>query len=136
MDVLIDTNLILDVVQDRQPHSAPAKEILSRCIKKEINGFVTAHSLCDIFYILRKDLSTELRLSLISNLCKYLSVLSETQEDFETLSSNPDTKDLEDALQIRCAERNSLDLILTRNIKDFSASQVPAQTPQDFLQGS
>ena len=136
MDVLIDTNLILDVVQDRQPHSAPAKEILSRCIKKEINGFVTAHSLCDIFYILRKDLSREQRLSLVGNLCKYLAVLSETQEDFETLALNPDTKDLEDALQMRCAEKHNLDLILTRNIKDFASSTVPAQTPQNFLQES
>ena len=134
MDALIDTNLILDVVQDRQQFSIAAKEILSRCVKREINGFVTAHSLCDIFYILRKDLSTEQRLSLIGNLYKYLAVLSETQEDFEMLSSNRNTKDLEDALQMRCAEKNNLDLILTRNIKDFSASSVLAQTPQDFLQ--
>ena len=48
-NVLIDSNIILDVVQEREPFKSLAKEILSLCIKGKINGFVTAHSLCDIF---------------------------------------------------------------------------------------
>ena len=133
MDALIDTNIILDTVQKREPFSSDAKKILALCIKNEISGFVTAHSLCDIFYIFRKDMTVTQRLSLIGNLCKYLTVISERQNDFELISENPETKDLEDRLQMICAKNRRLDYIITRNVKDFALSPVPTVTPTDFL---
>ncbi len=132
-NVLLDTNVILDVVQEREPFCSNAKKVLSLCILKRINGFVTAHSLCDIFYILRKDKTVTERLSLILNLCKYVSVISEKQTDFETIAENPETKDLEDSLQMICAENYSLDYIITRNIKDFESSKTLAIEPSEFI---
>lgn len=133
MRVLIDSNIIVDVVQERKPFCLLSKEIIARCIKSEIEGYVSAHSLCDIFYILRKDKTIAERLSLISNLCKYLNVISEKKDDFEVLANNPETKDLEDGLQMQCAKTYSLDYIITRNVKDFEKSEVPAIEPFDFL---
>ena len=132
-DILIDSNIILDVVQEREPFKSLAKQIIALCIKKEINGFVTAHSLCDIFYILRKDKTVHERLSLISNICKYVTVISERQTDFEAITENPETKDLEDSLQMICAENANLDYIVTRNVKDFEKSRIPAIEPEEFL---
>ncbi len=134
MNVLIDTNVVLDVLQKREPFHEDSKEILSLCIQTKLNGFMTAHSLCDIFYILRKDLSVAERLSLIDRLCKYMTVISEHQSDFETVSQNPLTKDLEDGLQMQSAKNHSLKYIITRNVKDFENSTVPALTPADFLE--
>ncbi len=128
-DILIDSNIILDVVQEREPFCSNAKKILSLCIAKNINGFVTAHSLCDIFYILRKDKTLEERLLMIANLCKYVTVISEKQDDFEVVSKNPETKDLEDSLQMVCAENACLDYIVTRNIKDFIRLHYLMRTP-------
>ena len=88
MDILIDSNVIIDVLQEREPFCFEAKKVIALCIEKKVNGFVTAHSLCDIFYILRKDKSVKERLSLISNLCKYVTVLSEKQDDFEVLANS------------------------------------------------
>lgn len=102
MDVLIDTNIVLDVLQNREPFSEDSKKILALCIKTKLNGFMTAHSLCDIFYILRKDLNVAERLSLIDRLCKYMTIISEHQADFETVAENQFTKDLEDGLQMAC----------------------------------
>ena len=68
MVLLIDTNIILDTVQEREPFCSDAKQILAYCIRNTISGFVSAHSLCDIFYILRKDMSVSERLSLIGRL--------------------------------------------------------------------
>lgn len=133
INILIDSNIVLDVVQEREPFSSNAKNVLSQCITRKINGFVTAHSLCDIFYILRKDKTLEERLSLIGNLCKYVTVLSESQTDFEAIARNPETRDLEDSLQMICAENYALDYIVTRNTKDFSASKIPAIEPDAFL---
>ncbi|MBR4384969.1 MAG: PIN domain-containing protein [Treponema sp.] len=133
INILIDSNIILDVVQEREPFTSNAKNILSQCITRRINGFVTAHSLCDIFYILRKDKTLAERLSLIGTLCKYVTVLSERQSDFEDIANNPETRDLEDSLQMVCAENYALDYIVTRNTKDFSASKIPAIEPDTFI---
>lgn len=133
MDVLIDTNIVLDVLQNREPFIEDSKKILALCIQTKLNGFMTAHSLCDIFYILRKDLNVAERLSLIDRLCKYMTIISEHQADFETVATNQSTKDLEDGLQMECAKNHSLKYIITRNVKDFSDSKVAAITPADFL---
>lgn len=133
LEILIDSNIILDLVQEREPFKSLAKKIIALCIKREINGYVTAHSLCDIFYILRKDKTVHERLSLISNICKYLTVISERQTDFEIIAENTETKDLEDSLQMICAENANLDYIVTRNVKDFEKSRIPAVEPEDFL---
>lgn len=133
MDVLIDTNIVLDVLQNREPFSEDSKKILALCIQAKLNGFMTAHSLCDIFYILRKDLNVAERLSLIDRLCKYMTIISEHQSDFEAVAENQFTKDLEDGLQMECSKNHSLKYIITRNVKDFSGSKVVAITPADFL---
>ena len=134
MQVLIDTNIIVDTIQERQPFSSDSKKILALCIEKKIDGYITAHSLCDLYYILRKDMNETERLSIINRLCKYLTVISEFQADFINVTNNPQTNDLEDGLQIICAEKYHLDYIITRNVKDFIHSHVPAILPQDFLE--
>ena len=131
--MLIDSNIILDVVQEREPFSSVAKRIMAMCITHEISGYITSHSLCDIFYILRKDKTLPERLSLIANLCKYFTVIPERQCDFEELANNPETKDLEDGLQMLCAKNYHLDYIITRNIKDFADSEIQATEPMNFL---
>ena len=80
-DILIDTNIVIDTIQERQPFSSNSKAILALCIENKITGYITSHSLCDIFYILRKDKTVPERLSIINHLCKYLTVISEFQAD-------------------------------------------------------
>ena len=63
-----------------------------------------------------------------------MTVISEKQDDFEVLANNSDTKDLEDGLQMLCAKNYSLDYIITRNVKDFALSSVPAIEPFAFLE--
>ncbi len=134
MQVLIDTNIIVDTIQERQPYSSNSKQVLALCIANKIDGYITAHSLCDLFYILRKDMNESERLSIINHLCKYLTVISEFQADFINVTNNRKTTDLEDGLQMICAEKYHLDYIITRNVKDFTHSHVPAILPQDFLE--
>ena len=75
MNLLIDSNIILDIVQRREPFSANSKEIIADCIKQKYQGFVSAHSLCDIYYILRKDLSVIQRLKLVEMFCQFFTVI-------------------------------------------------------------
>ena len=133
MNLLIDSNVILDIVQHREPFFRESKEIIAECIRQSHFGFVTAHSLCDIYYILRKDMSAEQRLKLVNMFCQFFTVIPETASDFTAVTENPNTDDLEDGLQQQCATRLNLDYIITRNIDDFRTSAAPAIEPGQFL---
>ncbi len=134
MDILIDSNIIIDWFQQRSKFYPNALKIMEACIFGKENGYVTAHSLCDIYYILRKDYSVEERLDLVKLISERCNVISENHYDFYSVTSNPQTTDLEDGLQMICAEKYHLDYIITRNVKDFTHSHVPAILPQDFLE--
>ena len=77
MKILIDTNIILDLIQSREPFSENASKIINSCVKKENEGYISAHSLSDIFFILRKDKTVEERKALILNLCSFFIVIPE-----------------------------------------------------------
>ncbi len=76
--VLVDTNVILDWIMVREPNATNAKTIMEQCLFGQIQGFVTSHSLTDIFYILRKDYSVEKRKQLLQLLCENMNVIPET----------------------------------------------------------
>lgn len=133
MKFLIDTNIILDWLQKRQPFFSDARAVMMRCLFDPTTlGFVSAHSLCDIFYILRKEFSSETRFQLIHFLSVHFSVIAEGQEDFLIASTTQGTTDLEDTLQVICAQKMQVDYIVTRNIDDFRHSPVPAILPQNL----
>ena len=133
MNLLVDSNVILDMVQRREPFFRESKKVIAECIRQSHFGFVTAHSLCDIYYILRKDMPAEQRLKLVNMFCQFFTVIPENVSDFFAVTENPDTEDLEDGLQQQCANRLSLDFIVTRNVEDFEKSAVPAIEPGAFL---
>lgn len=134
MHILIDTNIILDLIQVRQPHSNNALKIIDSCIKKENIGYISSHSLCDLFYILRKDKTVKERKTLILNLCKYFTIIPEKDTFFISICNNPDWNDLEDGLQMKCSEAENLDYIITRDEENgFKNSPVKILTPEEFL---
>lgn len=133
MEILIDTNIILDWLQNREPFSTNAKRIMEKAIFGNINGYISSHSLCDLFYILRKDFSVRHRMVLINMLTEYLNVIYEDKDDFASVTGNVELNDLEDALQMQCAYKKKVDYIVTRNIADFKLSPIPAILPTDLL---
>jgi len=135
MKILIDTNIILDLIQVREPFSENASKIINSCIKKENEGFISAHSLSDIFFILRKDKTVEERKLLILNLCRYFTIVPETKDFYVSVCNNEVWKDLEDGLQMKCADFEKLDYIVTRDLgSGFYNSPVKIITAEQFLQ--
>jgi len=133
MVILIDTNVILDCFISRQPFVGNAKNILRLCFRKECNGYIAAHSVTNIFYILRKDFSASKRKKMLIELCEYIEVAGIQKKQVIDALVNEDFDDLEDRLQVECARIVNADYIVTRNITDFSASPIPAILPEDFL---
>ena len=133
MRVLIDTNVILDALVGRQPYFDNADKIIKLCADKIIHGCLAAHSISNIFYILRKDMSANDRRHVLLNLCNILEVEGvDSQKVISALNRN-DFRDLEDCIQDECALTANADYIVTRNVKDFENSRVPAILPEELL---
>lgn len=134
MKILTDTNIILDLIQSREPFSENASKIINSCVKKENEGYISAHSLSDIFFILRKDKTVEERKALILNLCSFFIVIPEDKNFYTAVCQNNDWNDLEDGLKMKCADFENLDYIVTRDAgKGFNNSPVKVISAEDFL---
>ena len=133
MRVLIDTNILADVLLGREPYYDIAYNILTLCADKKFFGYIAAHSIPNLFYILRTFMSKEERRAALKDICQIVKV--EGIDSFKILSAldNEDFSDFEDCLQEECAVAVSADYIVTRNLKDFTSSRVPAILPNDFL---
>ena len=131
--VLLDTDIILDFFFDREPFSENAATILSLCESKEITGFVTPVIISNVYYLLRQTAKHEKVIDKLTLLISFLEVLViDKRVIIEALSS--DFKDFEDALQNYSAEQNNeVDIIITRNIKDYRNSNLSVMLPENYL---
>jgi len=130
--VLIDTNVILDFLQKRQPFFESAAKVIMVCREQIVQGGISAQSIADMFYILRKDYTSEERRRILLDICQIMDI--ESIDKYKLISAllNDDFDDFEDCLQTKCAETFNAEYIITRNIKDFSKSSIPSITPEDF----
>ena len=133
MEVLIDTNIILDWFLKREPFYDIAKTLLNKCWFSSIKSYLTIHSVCDLFYVINNNFCTEEKKKLLQLLLNRNEIISESKIDIAQFIKNEYFTDLEDALQMQCAANYKLDYIITRNIKDFEHSSVPVIEPADFL---
>ncbi len=134
MRVLIDTNIMLDMLMGRQPYFDMADQIIKMCADKKIEGYMAAHSIPNMFYVLRKSMSDENRREALKSLCQIVKI--EGIDFFKIFSAieRKEFSDLEDCLQEECSVSIAADYIVTRNVKDFTMSRVPAILPNDFLE--
>jgi len=134
MRVLIDTNVILDWIMVRKPFAEAATKVMEECLFGNTESFLTAHTLTDLFYILRKDLSVKQRKEILTLLCDKLKIIPEGSEIIKKALANEFWPDLEDGLQMQCAADEKVDFIITRNVVDFSKSKIKAILTEDFYQ--
>lgn len=131
--VFIDTDVILDFFFDRKPFSDNAAKVLSLCESREIKGFITSVIISNVYYLLRQTSTHEKVIEKLTQLVTITEVLT-TDKDVILKALNSNFKDFEDALQNYSAEYNGqIDLIVTRNIKDFKNSSLGVMTPENYL---
>ena len=132
MKVLIDTNVILDVLCSRQPFVDDAAKIFRLCEINKIDGYISALSVPNIVYVMRKELDNEKIKDILEKLSLIVTTVDLKADDIKKAASL-DFNDFEDALQSVAAKRIKADYIVTRNGKDFSKSQVKAISPTELL---
>ena len=134
MVVLIDTNLVLDVLEKRMPFYEASYAILTYCAEQKFVGYIALHSISNLYYILRKCYSPAERRRLLLGILKVLRVANAQYENVINALERNDFSDFEDCLQDSCAKTGRAQYIITRNVKDFTGSDIPAISPNDFLE--
>lgn len=131
--VVIDTCVVLDVLQKREPFFHDAVRIFYGAASDQIEGILTAKSLTDLFYIHHRF--THDNKETREALCKLteLFTIADTaaSDCYEALIK--DIFDFEDAVMMETAERIKADCIVTRNTKDYVKSKVAVLDPKEFV---
>lgn len=131
MKVLLDLNVLLDVIQKREPHFAASAAILSRIASGEIEGAVAAHALTTIHYLVARFASRGKALEAVDWLLGELEVVPASRETF-LRARGLGMSDFEDAVVAATAEESGCDQVATRNVGDFDDSPVPAISPGEL----
>ena len=133
MKILLDTNIIIDCIANREPDNENSMRLFKCCEDGFFEGFVTTQSLADAFYSLRKDYPAWKRKELLYGVCLVLDIPAITQHHAIAALTDNKFPDFEDGMIAKCAEENECDYIITRDTKDFAASRIPVVTPREFL---
>lgn len=130
--ILIDLNLILDVLLRREPFYLTSARILASAETGQIKGYVAAHSLTTLFYLIAKDQSPDLARISLTDLLQFLAVAPVDQTTIEQALNLP-YRDFEDAIQMMAAVQVGADYLVTRNVPDYKGGPLPALQPVELL---
>ena len=132
-NILIDSDVILDFFFDREPFSENAAQVFSLCESNQIKGFVTPVICSNTYYLLRQTAKHEKVIEKLSQLMTIMDVLL-MDRDIVMQALISGFKDFEDALQHFTAIKSGfIDIILTRNVKDYTKSDIGVLTPESYL---
>ena len=132
MKLLIDANVILDVLMDRKMFVQSSSRIWKLCETEMAEGYISALTFANLVYVMRKELDPEEIEEVLNKLSLIFSLTALTPEDVSR-AVKLKWDDFEDALQSVTAERMHADYIITRNIRDFEDSKIPALSPDEWL---
>lgn len=130
--VLIDINILLDVLQMREPFYEASARLLALVEKGRVKGYIAAHSITTLFYLIQKDQSSAQARANITSLLQFLEIAPVDQSTIEQ-ALNLDYRDFEDAVQMISALQCKAEYLITRNISDYHPALLPVIQPVDFL---
>jgi len=132
-DLFIDTDVIIDFLIDRRPHSREAAILFTLIEQKKLRGYVSSLTFSNLYYVLKKIESHSRVISKLDSISKMLTILKVDQQTIKyALASG--FQDFEDSIQYYCAlEFRKVDVLITRNTKDYKNSEIPVMTPADYL---
>lgn len=131
--IFIDSDVVIDFFTDREPHANPASELFDLNERGKIKLYLSAVSINNIYYIVRRYLGHRKTLKVIEELTLMTEIVGTTKKEIiQALKNN--FKDFEDSVQYASALTiNGVDVIITRNIKDYKNSEIAVMTPLNYL---
>ena len=133
MKVLVDTNIFIDILLDREPFSADAIRIYKLCEQGLIDGYIAPITINNIYYICRKAKELENIKAYLSDIASYFTIVPMNNESIRK-ANRLKINDYEDALQYAMAMQMTCEYLVTRNVKDFKKlTHLKVVTPEEFL---
>ncbi|MBK3332935.1 PIN domain-containing protein [Persephonella atlantica] len=132
MRILVDTNVILDLLLDREPFSTQAGILISQIEKGKLTGLLCATTITTIYYLITKSLSKREADKSLDLLFSLFEIAPVNRIVLET-AKNLKFKDFEDAVIYSSAIHSNVDVVITRNIRDFKMNEIPIYEPVEFL---
>lgn len=133
MTILLDTNIILDYIAERPFSKSETKLIFEMIFSRKINGIIAAHSITNLWYILRKTCTAPERREIINTLLECFEIAEINKTIIQNAINRNNFSDFEDCLQDECAKTYKADYIITRDKDDFTTSLIPTLFPTEFL---
>jgi len=131
--LLIDTNIVVDLLSKREKFYDEAADLFSRADKKELELTISTLTFANTNYILTKLKSAKEAREILRKFKVLVELLSLDDKITELALSDGNFPDFEDGLQYYSAIENQIDVIITRNKKDFKNSKIPVLTAKEFL---
>jgi predicted nucleic acid-binding protein len=132
--LLIDTNIVLDLLAKREPYYEDSARLFSLADKKQVNLSVSSLTFANTHYTLMKVKNSKESKLILRKLKLIVDVLSLDDKVIGLALNDSDFEDFEDSIQYFSAIENNVDIIITRNLKDFKKSTLPVMTPGQYLQ--
>jgi predicted nucleic-acid-binding protein len=130
--ILVDLNVVLDVIQNRQPFYAESARVLDAVSRGEVSGLLAAHSITTLFYVLNQARNRETATAAIDNLLNAFTIAAVDDKVIRKAFSWG-WADFEDAVQMASAVQADANYLITRNTRDFKDGYVPIVQPGAFL---
>jgi len=131
--ILVDTNIVLDLLAKREQYLSEAQELFTLSDQKKVKLYVSSLTIANVYYLLSQSLKIENARKILRTFKVLVEVLPMDNKIID-LSLESDFKDFEDAIQYHTAIENNIDLIITRNLKDFKLAKIPVLTAKNYLE--
>ena len=132
MRVFLDTNILLDIIENRPGLVDSSVEVLDRCDELQAECYIAWHGLATAYYILKRGRTQAAVMAEVDKILVWADIAPITRLTAHCARAL-NFSDFEDAMQAAAAAECQAAMIVTRNVKDFAASPVPACSPEQFL---
>lgn len=131
--LFLDSDVVIDFFTDREPHANPASELFELNEKGSVILYLSAVSINNIYYIVRRFLGHKKTLEVVETLTEMTEIVGTTKKEILQALKN-EFSDYEDSIQYSSSlVIPGIDAIITRNIKDYKNSDIAVMTPLNFL---
>lgn len=132
MNVLIDTDVLIDLALGRTPHDAPAAHLLDALERRRASGFLAWHSASNFYYLVAPKRGNDAARAFLLDLARFVEIAPTTTESLRQ-AGRLRYRDFEDAMQVAAAMACGADLIATRNHRDYAGGPIRAAAPGEVL---
>lgn len=133
MRALIDTCVVVDALQSREPFCRDAQTLFLLCANQRFEGCLTAKALTDLYYLTHRQTHSDAATrAILTKLCTLFTMLDTTAMDVRNALGSA-VADYEDAVMVETAVRTGVDCLVIRNLKDYRKAPLPVYAPADFI---